>query len=93
MGSIPVTDETLISIYRCGTCRGAYKAQAGPVQRSCCICHASGTCCHCFEQEVSEATLRELRKILARPAEEPVAVWDNGDDPAWSPTVSDGLQS
>lgn len=96
MGLIPLTDETLIEIYRCGHCQKAYMAQVGQVRSLCGVDHAPGTCCHYGEHPVSEETLREVRELLAKVPEEKVAEWDNGDpDPVYtfSVVVQDGLQA
>jgi len=95
MAIIPLTDETLIKIYRCGHCRGVYMAQVGPVRMSCTVNHAPGTCCHYGERAVSEEMLAAVRQLLAREGKNPVADFDNGDslDALQTSTISDGLDS
>ena len=94
MGSIPVTDETLIEIYRCGHCHGAYLAQVGPNYISCCLNHPPGSCCHFAEEAVTPEMLSAVRELLACEGENPVVDWGTGDDiELQTSTVTDGLES
>jgi len=95
MAIIPLTDETLIEIYRCGHCHGVYMVQVGLIFGGCTVNHPPGTCCHYGERAVSEEMLSAVRRLLAREGKNPVADFDNGDslEALQTSTISDGLQS
>jgi hypothetical protein len=50
---IPVRDQQIVSIYRCGHCQGIYLAQDPNYRVSCAVNHLPGTCCHYGEKPVS----------------------------------------
>ena len=64
MAIIPEREETLIRVFRCPVCKEVYQAQTGPIQLSCSVRHAPGTCCHYMESTVTAGKLKAVIKAL-----------------------------
>jgi hypothetical protein len=61
---IPVRDQQLVNIYRCGHCNGTFLAQDPNYRVSCAVNHSPGTCCHYGEKAVPEETLVIVKAAL-----------------------------
>ena len=61
---IPKTDRTLINIYRCAKCGGAFLSQTGNYVISCAVNHAPGDCCHYGETSIADDVLNRVIGLL-----------------------------
>lgn len=57
MGSIPHLDRQLV--YECATCDKWWMVNQEPMQLSCAVFHAPGSCCHFDEREVASITFAD----------------------------------
>ena len=64
MTIIAQREETLIRVYRCPLCKKDFRAQTGPIQISCAVYHAPGSCCHYAEEVVSSEQLANAIRAL-----------------------------
>ena len=62
MSIVPFYDETILTIYRCGKCKGLFKEFQQDL--SCCAIHPPGSCCHCVETKLTEKQFDKIRNIL-----------------------------
>ena len=60
---VPVRDETLHDVFRCGICGKTFVR--GSPNVSCCVLHAPGTCCHYTDRAISPDTVKKLNDVLA----------------------------
>ncbi len=60
---VPVRDEMLHDVFRCGICGKTFVRGSRYV--SCCVLHAPGTCCHHTDRAISPDVVKKLKDVLA----------------------------